>query len=420
MPGPSRRHLLGLAAAGLFVPRRLARAEGGSGRKFLFVFNAGGWDPSMVFAPVFSDQVDHGAGEVAAEEGGIAFTDAPSRPSVRRFFERWADRTCVVNGLQVPSLAHDVCTRLVMTGDARPSFDDWASLVAGLGGADRLLPNLHLSGPLFPNQFATASVRVGLVNQLPALALGTANQRMDGAPPAPDATVEALEEAWYRARVEEWGRGASGLRAELTAAERIALDRMEQMPGVADVLTVADPESLFEVSRVALRAMASGLCRTAMVGFGEGGNGDWDTHTRNQAQDSLFEELFATLDALLEELRASPGELGPSLLDETTVVVLSEMGRTPELNSSGGKDHWPWTSAMLVGSGVAGGRTVGAWTDGLGGELVDLRDGTARADGVTLLPGHLGATLLALADIDPGPWVAPEAGAVIEAVLADS
>lgn len=38
------------------------------------------------------------------------------------------------------------------------------------------------------------------------------------------------------------------------------------------------------------------------------------------------------------------------LLDETLVVVLSEMGRTPKLNADGGRDHWTnCYSVMLSG-----------------------------------------------------------------------
>jgi hypothetical protein len=54
---------------------------------------------------------------------------------------------------------------------------------------------------------------------------------------------------------------------------------------------------------------------------------------------------------------------------------------------------------------------VGAYSDSLGGQAVDLASGaTVSSGGELLLPAHLGATLLALADIDPGevlPGVSP-------------
>ena len=49
------------------------------------------------------------------------------------------------------------------------------------------------------------------------------------------------------------------------------------------------------------------------------------------------------------------------LLDSTLVWVNSEFGRTPRVNASAGRDHWPWAySLALAGGGIAGGVCVGA------------------------------------------------------------
>jgi uncharacterized protein (DUF1501 family) len=42
------------------------------------------------------------------------------------------------------------------------------------------------------------------------------------------------------------------------------------------------------------------------------------------------------------------------------VVAAGEFGRSPRLNASGGRDHWPgvW-SAVLAGGGVRGGQVIG-------------------------------------------------------------
>ena len=48
------------------------------------------------------------------------------------------------------------------------------------------------------------------------------------------------------------------------------------------------------------------------------------------------------------------------LLQETMVVVVSEFGRTPRINSGNGRDHWPYGfSAFLAGGGVKGGTVYG-------------------------------------------------------------
>jgi uncharacterized protein (DUF1501 family) len=48
-------------------------------------------------------------------------------------------------------------------------------------------------------------------------------------------------------------------------------------------------------------------------------------------------------------------------LDSTLVVAAGEFGRTPRLNATGGRDHWPgvW-SVALAGGGIRGGQVVGA------------------------------------------------------------
>jgi len=49
------------------------------------------------------------------------------------------------------------------------------------------------------------------------------------------------------------------------------------------------------------------------------------------------------------------------LLAETLIVLLSEMGRTPRVNASGGRDHWTYCySTFLAGAGIRGGTVCGA------------------------------------------------------------
>lgn len=64
-----------------------------------------------------------------------------------------------------------------------------------------------------------------------------------------------------------------------------------------------------------------------------------------------FDQAYS---ALIEDLSQS------GLLDETLVVVMGEFGRTPKLNTRGGRDHWPRVfSVVMAGGGVRGGQSVG-------------------------------------------------------------
>ena len=417
----SRRGFFALSTGGLLLPRRLVASPGKSERKFLFVFCPGGWDPTMVFAPIFNETTDHMPEDELAQVGDLQFTTSVTRPSVQTFFEQWGSQTCLVNGLQVPSVAHDVCKMLSMTGSARGASDDWASLIGGLATSPYVLPNLHVAGPIYPLEYADATVRVGLAGQLPGLVDGGALSLGDVTVAIPGADRDALEEAFVRARLDQWAAStSSNMASRVAAAEQLAMVRSAKLVGVSDDLMVEDATDLYSMARVVISAFSKGLSRSGVTAYGSGGNGKWDTHSTNdEIQDTLFETLFDALNQIMADLASTPGDSAETLLEETTVVVLSEMGRTPELNTSAGKDHWTWTSAMLIGSGVAGGRMVGKWKEDLSGEPVDLTSGEASASGVTLLPGHIGATLLALADIDPAEHVDPAAGDVIWGAISD-
>ena len=82
----------------------------------------------------------------------------------------------------------------------------------------------------------------------------------------------------------------------------------------------------------------------------------WDTHTRNFSilRENKLPGLDQTYSALLADLN------GRGLLDETLVVVMSEMGRTPRINGNGGRDHWTYCySALFAGAGIRGGTVYG-------------------------------------------------------------
>jgi hypothetical protein len=83
----------------------------------------------------------------------------------------------------------------------------------------------------------------------------------------------------------------------------------------------------------------------------------WDTHTRNFTilKDNKLPVFDQVYSALMEDLESR------GLLDETLVVVTSEMGRTPKVNGAAGRDHWTYCyGSMLAGAGIKGGAVVGA------------------------------------------------------------
>lgn len=99
--------------------------------------------------------------------------------------------------------------------------------------------------------------------------------------------------------------------------------------------------------------------------------------------------LVPSLDLALTGLIGDLKERG--MLDETLVVVMGEFGRTPKLNTRGGRDHWPRVfSVALAGGGVQGGQVIGS-SDSVGEGPRDR----------PVTPADLAATIYTLLGIDP-------------------
>jgi hypothetical protein len=92
--------------------------------------------------------------------------------------------------------------------------------------------------------------------------------------------------------------------------------------------------------------------------------GSWDTHNNNF--NCLKQDLLPIFDRGYSALLADLEERG--LLDETLVVVTSEMGRTPKVGGTRtvgkpnpGRDHWTHCqSVTLAGGGIRGGQVYGS------------------------------------------------------------
>lgn len=104
---------------------------------------------------------------------------------------------------------------------------------------------------------------------------------------------------------------------------------------------------------LARRLLQSGVSCVKVTHF------DWDAHQDNFYWHQIrCAEFDRTLVALLDDL----SERG--MLEHTLVVVVGEMGRTPQINNLGGRDHWGrcWSMAM-TGCGVKPGVVYGSTND---------------------------------------------------------
>ncbi|HEY5315924.1 MAG TPA: DUF1501 domain-containing protein, partial [Pirellulales bacterium] len=124
----------------------------------------------------------------------------------------------------------------------------------------------------------------------------------------------------------------------------------------------------------ARRLVESGLRWTQINHFRSVSGGlSWDMHAGAQRLCTTFDDyaqvLCPQLDQALSALLIDLESRG--LLAETVVAVVAEMGRSPQLNARGGREHHTaaWTN-LLAGGPIGGGRVIGA-TDRLGAEIID-------------------------------------------------
>ena len=94
----------------------------------------------------------------------------------------------------------------------------------------------------------------------------------------------------------------------------------------------------------------------------------WDTH-RGQAK--TFPRTLAGLERAILRLRS---QLGPQIWGKTTLLAMTEFGRTARENGSGGTDHGTAGAMIVAGGAVKGGRVLGRWPGLAEAALYDRRD----------------------------------------------
>ncbi|MBI1916965.1 MAG: DUF1501 domain-containing protein [Planctomycetes bacterium] len=114
--------------------------------------------------------------------------------------------------------------------------------------------------------------------------------------------------------------------------------------------------TLFGASALIGRRLVEAGVRFVNVTWDFPGDNSWDTHAANFAWlRGALPSLDATYSTLLQDLE------GLGLLDETLVVLMSDMGRTPQVNAAAGRDHWTYCyTVVFAGAGIRGGTVYGA------------------------------------------------------------
>jgi len=415
----SRRRLLqvmGMAAAGSTVWRPSMSAASGDVadlpamkspiRSCIMVFHYGGPSQLETFDPK-----PEAPAEVRGEWGVI---DTAARGV--RICDQWPlmaqmmDRCGLIRSVHHPMRNHNSAAAEMLTGrtpaggdlelladDARSSPTLGSAVSFGLGAHAHTLPYVALPYTMFN------------VVQLPGQTPGYLGGRFDrfqveGNPNAATFQVSALERRRGDAAVE-------ARQSLLTALDGSTADESElRMRGYQErALELLGSESVrnsFDIDHesvetrdrygrtligqcalLARRLVEGGVNMVSVFdGQHNGQDANWDSHS------TLFprhKQLIPPADRALSALIGDLEERG--LLESTLVLSLGEFGRTPKINSSAGRDHWPdCQTVLMAGGGVQGGSVYGA-SDRI----------AAYPDVDPVSPGDIAATILWRFGINP-------------------
>ena len=455
--------------AGEFGLQRLVQAGSAIGRRFVFIYVPGGWDQLLFLDPrEFEYGLDDAAYQKEVERTGIDtsyarggynsdlrddYGEGLNRPAgadpsfsfgpaaVRRdkvtkepidadnlvaLAEQGVPMT-IVRGINMGTLGHEPGYVYFLTGEPAVGSSArgasmpvrLASQIGKLGGDDQtVVANLAVEVDSYTGDAdgRYAALRLGTITDSERLLMR--ETKLDEAP----GVEAALATYAGRKRTPEAqlldGAGllsqylaASGRARELIESD--VIQHFEFMTGddpESQALRAAyhiqgdDPRQPAAKAAFTAQAIKYGLAQFISVAFPGGG----DSHgggNRGHAQ-GLHNAVRALAD-LVRDLAKTPAEapLAGSWLDNTTIVMFSEFGRTPRFNSIGGRDHHFSNSCLLVGAGVQPGRVIGGTTE-VGGMQPRVYDFAAQKslgdeavpNGKTqrhITPADIGATLLA-------------------------
>ncbi|SPC20505.1 DUF1501 domain-containing protein [Cupriavidus taiwanensis] len=381
---------MGGAALGLALPAIASRVyalPAQADARFLLVFLRGGYDAASVLVPAGSDfyyaarpyiaiRRPPAPGADADPNAAVALASAFGADSAARGIGDWALHPALAPTL-LPLWQQGQLAFVPFAGThdlSRSHFETQDGIEAGLPGHDESRqPVAALRGSGFLNRLAQAmggqAAPVAFTDGLPLVLSGprdVPNVSLKGTGRAPfDARQARLLAQMYRGTRFE-SLIDEGFELRETVARQAQAEApgggMGGMAGAGPATMASRQQEMQAASRRALsargfeveaRRMAGLMQERFNLGFIDVGG--WDTHVN---QGGAQGQLAGLLDNLGRGLSAFAAEMGPAW-HKTTVVVLSEFGRTFRENGTRGTDHGHGTVYWVLGGTVRGGRIAG-------------------------------------------------------------
>jgi uncharacterized protein (DUF1501 family) len=390
-PSLSRRQMLALGGslvASSFIPK-FARAADGRDPRLIAIILRGAMDGLSAVAPT-------GDPDYASLHGDLALQLSGANPGLAldSFFTL---NPAMVNFARLYKSGQSAVVHATATAYRdRSHFDGQDVLESGYAGAGQTP-----SGWL--NRAIAALPQGQKVGQKSGLAVGaTTPLIMRGAAPILGWAPEALPEAG-----DDLNRRLLDLyqHTDLKLADAFArgLDaaRMAKGDGMSNGKLAGGMDSapgMRQAAQGAARLMsADDGPRIAAMAF-EG----WDTHQNEGGASGRLVNLLTGLDGALADLETGLG----AAWSQTAIVVMTEFGRTANINGTEGTDHGTGTVAFLAGGAIKGGRVIADWPGLKQAQLYQARDLNPTTDLRAVIKGllsdHLGLGAATLAkDVFP-------------------
>ena len=358
---PSRRAILGAAGALFawsFVPKFAYASAGARDARFLVILLRGALDGLSAVPPIGDpDYAGLREGIALAKEGADAalpldgfFYLHPAMPNLARLYA--AGHASIVHAAATGYRARSHFDGQDVIESGQPGPGETAS-----GWLNRMAANLPAGEGISRKGILGVGVVPPLVVRGDAPVLGWAPPRMVRA--GADLTMRLSD---------LYAQKDEGLAHALTQAiETEGIAKRRGMTGLNS--GGGGPDSIEGMRRMA--EGAAGLVgaddgpRIAALAF-EG----WDTHANEGGAKGRLAQLLSGLDGAFATFEQG---LAPVWKD-TVIMVVTEFGRTAQVNGTVGTDHGTGTVAFLVGGAVKGGRMIADWPGLKPEQLYEKRD----------------------------------------------
>ncbi|EYF03333.1 DUF1501 domain-containing protein [Chondromyces apiculatus] len=129
---------------------------------------------------------------------------------------------------------------------------------------------------------------------------------------------------------------------------------------------------------------------------------------------------FDAVSELITYLQNTEDKNGKSFWDRTTLLCFSEFARTPRINQQGGRDHHLASACLVAGHGIRGNQVIGATKDtNYDGRPINVATGAPDDEmGTIIKPSDVHATLLRAAGL-PYDHISNQEPKLIQAMLAN-